>query len=89
MNLNWLYNHAGLVFFIYFVFSNVVGALPTPQATGFTSGQLYGFIFRLMHLFAGSIPRIIATAMPNSPVAKFMSGTSSTDTENTQGEKKP
>jgi hypothetical protein len=44
----------------YYIFSNAVGALPTPAATG----TFYRFFFDFSHAIAGNISRIVATRYP-------------------------
>jgi ABC-type dipeptide/oligopeptide/nickel transport system permease component len=38
----------------YWLFSSVVGALPTPDTS---SGKFYQFFFRFMHLLSGNVSR--------------------------------
>jgi hypothetical protein len=45
----------------YFLFSNAISAMPSPQGTGF-----YRWLFDFSHLMAGNISRIVATRYPQA-----------------------
>lgn len=49
----------------YFLFSNAISAMPSPQST--SSGG-YRWLFDFSHLMAGNITRIIATRYPNAGI---------------------
>ena len=45
----------------FWIFSNLVGLMHTPQAT---SGKLYRRIFTLLHVLSAGLPRLLATMLP-------------------------
>lgn len=61
--LNWIHQHPYLTAAVvtYYVLSNLVMAMPTPQAD---DKPYYKYLFAALHGIFGNIPRIVMTLFP-------------------------
>lgn len=64
---NFITEHPYTSFFIFWLFSNAVAALPAPDDK---SPKWYTWLYSFGHSIAGSLPRLAATVLPNN-IGKF------------------
>ena len=63
--------------------SVLIGFVPAPRQTGFTSLPGYVHLYQLLHAFAGNIDRVLASVTPESLLGRILGRFSSS---NKQGE---
>lgn len=67
--IQFVQQHLALSLFALWLFSNVVGAMPSPNGTGATATWWYKWLFGTLHAIGGAVPRMIIQFFPQ--YAKF------------------
>lgn len=52
--------------------NNVITTMPTPGSAPGTDSVTYKWLFSALHSSIGSLPRILATLMPDNPLTKML-----------------